>query len=126
MLETSLAVQWLRLCTSNAGGAGTILCWGTKIPKAMWHGQLKKQLHVRHIEKKRSYWIDAKRIWSTKNSSDSWVQLEDRVPPKCLFPTMLGENHHLFFYQERETDPQRNYYKLPCLFNNRGGISIRE
>lgn len=48
-------------------------------------------------EKTCSYWIDAKRIWSTKNSSDGWVQLEDRVPPKCLFPTMLGENRHLFF-----------------------------
>ena len=60
------------------------------------NGQLKKTTSC-HIEKTCSYWIDAKRIWSTKNSSDSWVQLEDRVPPKCLFPTMLGENRHLFF-----------------------------
>ena len=28
-LVTSLVVQWLRLCTSNARGASSILCWGT-------------------------------------------------------------------------------------------------
>lgn len=33
---------------------------------------------------------------------DSWVQLEDRVSPNRLFPTMLGEKLHLFFIQERE------------------------
>ena len=32
-------VQWLRFCTSNAGGVGLILDWGTKIPQAMWHSQ---------------------------------------------------------------------------------------
>ena len=32
--ETSLAVHWLRLCTSNAGGTGLIPGWGTKIPHA--------------------------------------------------------------------------------------------
>ena len=31
---TSLAVQWLRLCASNAGGAGSIPGQGTKIPHA--------------------------------------------------------------------------------------------
>ena len=41
----SLEVQWLRLCTSNAGGAGSIPGWGNKIPHAAWHGQkiLKKK-----------------------------------------------------------------------------------
>ena len=29
---TSLVVQWLRLCASNAGGMGLILGQGTKIP----------------------------------------------------------------------------------------------
>ena len=29
---TSLAVQWLKLCTSNAGGEGWILVQGIKIP----------------------------------------------------------------------------------------------
>ena len=27
---TSLVVQWLRLCASNAGGTGLILDWGTR------------------------------------------------------------------------------------------------
>ena len=33
-LETSLVVQWLRLCPSTAGGTGSIPGWGTKIPHA--------------------------------------------------------------------------------------------
>ena len=36
---TSLAVQWLRLCDSDAGGAGLIPDPGTKIPHALRHGQ---------------------------------------------------------------------------------------
>ena len=36
---TSLAVQWLRLCASNAKGVGSIPGWGTKIPHAIWRGQ---------------------------------------------------------------------------------------
>ena len=39
---TPLAVQWLRLCSSNVGGSGSIPCWGTKIPHAIWSGQKKK------------------------------------------------------------------------------------
>ena len=34
ILGTSLVVQWLRLCTSNAGDAALIPGWGTKIPHA--------------------------------------------------------------------------------------------
>ena len=33
---TSQAVQWLRLCASNAGGEDSIPGQGTKIPHAMW------------------------------------------------------------------------------------------
>ena len=36
---TSLAVQWLRLHASNAGGTGSIPGQGTKIPHAAWQGQ---------------------------------------------------------------------------------------
>ena len=32
---TSPVVQWLRLCTSNAGGVGSIPGQGTKIPHAV-------------------------------------------------------------------------------------------
>ena len=36
---TSLVVQWLRFCASIVGGVGSILGWGTKIPRAAWCGQ---------------------------------------------------------------------------------------
>ena len=36
---TSLVVQWLRLCASNAGGMSLIPGPGTKIPRATWCGQ---------------------------------------------------------------------------------------
>ena len=39
---TSLAVQWLELCTASAGGASSIPGQGTKIPPASWHDQNKK------------------------------------------------------------------------------------
>ena len=35
-LGNSLAVQWLGLCTSTAGGTGSISGWGTMIPHAVW------------------------------------------------------------------------------------------
>ena len=43
-LGTSLAVQWLRLHTSNLGVAGSIPGWGNKIPHAAWRGpKIKKK-----------------------------------------------------------------------------------
>ena len=39
----SLAVQWLRCCTSTAEAMGSIAGWGTKIPHATWHSQKKKK-----------------------------------------------------------------------------------
>ena len=36
---TSVAVQWLEICASIAGGTGSILARGTKIPHAEQHGQ---------------------------------------------------------------------------------------
>ena len=45
--RTSLAVQWLRLHASTAGGLGSIPGWVTKIPHA--HGAAKKK----KTEKKR-------------------------------------------------------------------------
>ena len=36
---TSLGVQWLRLCASNAGNVEFHSGWGTKILHAMWHSQ---------------------------------------------------------------------------------------
>ena len=42
-LLTSLAVQWLRLHASSAGEAGSIIGWGTKIPRATRQSQKKKK-----------------------------------------------------------------------------------
>ena len=39
MKGTSLAVKGLRFCASNAGDAGSIPGWGTKIPHATQQGQ---------------------------------------------------------------------------------------
>ena len=46
MLGTSLEIQWLRLCTSTAGGTGSIPDGGTKIPYAAWHGQGEKKKKI--------------------------------------------------------------------------------
>lgn len=42
MMETSLAIQWLRLHASTAGRTGLPPGWVTKIPHAMQSGQIKK------------------------------------------------------------------------------------
>ena len=36
-------VQWLRFCTSTAGGTGSIPGLGTKIPPVEWHSQTEKE-----------------------------------------------------------------------------------
>ena len=38
-IGTSPIVQWLRLCSSNAGDMSVIPGWGTKIPHAVQYGQ---------------------------------------------------------------------------------------
>ena len=40
---TSLAVQWIRLCATIAGGTGLIPGWGTKILHAARYNQKKKK-----------------------------------------------------------------------------------
>ena len=50
---TSLVVQWLQLCPSNAGGTGSIPGQGTKIPhNEMWQKKKKKER-----KKKESLWL---------------------------------------------------------------------
>ena len=44
-LGTSLPIQWLRLCASNAGGVGSIPGWGAKILHAM-QGDQKKNIYT--------------------------------------------------------------------------------
>ena len=42
----SLVVQWLGLHAFTAEGLGSIPCWGTKIPQAVWCSQKKKRIYV--------------------------------------------------------------------------------
>ena len=66
-MGTSLVIQWLKLCASNAGGVGSILCWGTKIPHAPGNNQKKKKkkkdltgwtyIKWKHGRMTRSRWI---------------------------------------------------------------------
>ena len=44
--QTSLVVQWLRLCASTAGGMGLIPGRGTKIPHAVLHSRKKKRARM--------------------------------------------------------------------------------
>ena len=41
---TPLAVHWLRLDASTAGGMSSIPGWGSKISHAVWHSQKVKKL----------------------------------------------------------------------------------
>ena len=51
-LRTSLAVQWLKLCASTAGGTGSIPGRGTKIAHATWRDQKKKFFFPNNIKRK--------------------------------------------------------------------------
>ena len=54
---TSLAVQWLGLRTSTAGGTGSITGWGTKIPQAVGCDEKNKiRKKKKEKEKCRSCW----------------------------------------------------------------------
>ena len=52
IIESSLAVQWLRLCASVIGDTGLIPGWGTKMP----HGMAKKKKKVETIESSSEMW----------------------------------------------------------------------
>ena len=51
--RTSLVVQWLRLCPSNAEGMGSIPGRGTKIPNGTWCSQKLNKLKKKGREKRR-------------------------------------------------------------------------
>ena len=47
---TSLAVQWLRICTFTVGVVGSVPGWGIRIANAMLCGQINKQTNKRFFE----------------------------------------------------------------------------
>ena len=46
IVGNSLAVQWLLLCASTAGGPGLVPGRGTGIPQSVWCGQKKKNCNM--------------------------------------------------------------------------------
>lgn len=45
--ETSLEIQWLKLCISTAGAIGLLPSWGTQIPHATPSGQnISKEINL--------------------------------------------------------------------------------
>ena len=94
---TSLAVQWLRLCTSNAGGAGLIPGWGTKIPHATWYGQKLKKKNTQKNQK-----ISVR---------------EDVQKPKPLY-TVAGNLNDSATMENSLEIPQKIKYKTTILSSN--------
>ena len=46
-LRISMVVRWLRLCTSTAGGKGSLLGQGTEIPHAVGEAKKKKSKKIK-------------------------------------------------------------------------------
>ena len=69
----SLAVQWLRLCASIAGGMGSVSGW--EVPHAAWYGQKRKQKTKELVDATGSQQIEARdatkhpRMHETSHSS---------------------------------------------------------
>ena len=73
-----------------------------------------------HVEKRHTYWINAKRVRSTKNSRDSWVQLENRASQKCLVP--VGLKKVIFILdQGKETTRSKHRAQKELLQLSRAG-----
>ena len=82
-------VQWLRVCTSNAGGMGSILGQETKIPHAMW--PKKKQPEV---SEKDSNWLSSGYILflvnGPENTARDWSSLSSCLPVCFFFVEGIG------------------------------------
>ena len=64
-MGTSLAVQWLRLHASDAGGAGSIPGQGTKIPHAARRGQKKKEKKIIYtMDKQQGPTVEHRELYS--------------------------------------------------------------
>ena len=114
-----MAVQWLRLCPSTAGGLGSIPGQGTKIPHATWYGEKKqnsgtfdvKTCHVWYIDRAQNVAVIIITITEHRlipgvapractahfSSSGEWWKEEESAKSICdnlyfFFPQMLEIN----------------------------------
>ena len=78
---TSLAVPWLRLCTSTAGGVCSIPGWGTKILHAARCGQKKKK---KKKKKKKSQESIVPHITSLGKGQNSKLDIQFLLNAYCF------------------------------------------
>ena len=83
--ETSLVVQWLRLCASNPGGVGSVSGQGTRILHAF---RLKKEKRLTQVRKTLINPIKIKSVTGT-----SWP----RISGSQLGKEMLAHSDHFHF-----------------------------
>ena len=62
---TSLVVQGVRLCASNAEGAGLIPGGKSKIPRAAWHNQGRNEERVMDVRRRKHFKIKEKSTTSS-------------------------------------------------------------
>ena len=80
--RTSLVVQWLRLCTSNAGGVGSIPGQGAKLPHAVQHCQK----NPKQTNKQKKMWgasLVAQWLRIRLPVQGTWVWALVREDPMC-------------------------------------------
>ena len=91
---TTLAVQWLRLCTPTAGGTSSIPGQGTKIPYATQHGQI-----LKNCSKKQTTRASLLAQWLTicLPMQGTWVRVPVLEDPTCCGATK--PMHHNYWAQ---------------------------
>ena len=99
---TSLAIQWLRLCASTAGGTGLIPGQGTKIPYATQYGKKKKKtLNILIIDFKNS-WSDNSNILAIPDSGSDACSVSSKCG-FCFSVWLIGFFLFLFLSLDSQT-----------------------
>ena len=63
MFKTSLVVQWLKLCTSTAGGTGSIPGWGSSACLAVQPKQQQQKAKKNPTNKKHTFNVSCHHCW---------------------------------------------------------------
>ena len=117
-LEISLAVQWLRLCTSNAREMGLIPGQGTKMPHAAWCSKTNKRPRFQAFDMPpslslimSSFWLKIKDMslflpleqgfnWPNFNTVVSWRigKLEERERDGEMASWQSSQDTHIIYW----------------------------